>query len=68
MKVELKYSDTTKCKEEKEQNVDDLKIIVKEESKDIVGGCIFYCYKDLIIPPPSRRLTKKCASVNLESE
>ena len=52
MKVELKYSDTTKCKEEKEQNVDDLKIIVQEESKDIIGGCIFYSYKDFIIPPP----------------
>ena len=42
MKVELKYSDTTKCKEEKEQNVDDLKIIVKEESKELVGGVFFY--------------------------
>ena len=52
MKVELKYSDTTKCKEEKEQNVDDLKIIVKEEEEDIIGGCIFYSYKDFIIPPP----------------
>ena len=57
MKVELKYSDTTKCKEEKEQNVDDLKIIVQEESKDIGGGVYSTLIKILLSPPLSRRLT-----------